>query len=79
MVHTPLNSTRQAPMISPERRPSAGKALVAIGSAFLLATLALPASADGPGRGQTADFEKAYLEFIIDHHYSALRMTDVTF
>lgn len=36
-----------------------------------------PAQADGPGRGQTAEFERDYLTFIIDHHFSALRMTEL--
>ena len=35
------------------------------------------AHADGPGRGATAQFEKNYLVFIINHHYSALRMTEL--
>jgi uncharacterized protein (DUF305 family) len=35
------------------------------------------AHADGPGRGTTAQFEKNYLVFIINHHYSALRMTEL--
>lgn len=39
--------------------------------------LSASAYADGPGRGPTADFEKAYLQFIIDHHFSALRMTEL--
>jgi uncharacterized protein (DUF305 family) len=42
-----------------------------------LALLALPVQAAGPGRGQTAAFERDYLTFIIDHHYSALRMTEL--
>lgn len=42
-----------------------------------LAALASTAYADGPGRGQTATFEKNYLTFIIDHHYSALRMSEL--
>jgi uncharacterized protein (DUF305 family) len=33
--------------------------------------------ADGPGRGLTADFEVKYLKFIADHHYAALRMTEL--
>ncbi len=49
-------------------RALAGVALVAVAGA---------ASADGPGRGSTATFEKNYLVFIIDHHYSALRMTEL--
>lgn len=38
---------------------------------------ALPAVAEGPGRGDTAKFERSYLVFVIDHHYSALRMTEL--
>jgi len=30
-----------------------------------------------PGRGATADFEVAYLRAIIDHHFGALRMTEL--
>lgn len=58
-------------------RSTIGKTLSAIGVTAVLVTTAPAAFADGPGRGQTADFEKAYLEFIIDHHYSALRMTEL--
>lgn len=36
-----------------------------------------PALATQPGRGLTTDTEIAYLKFIIDHHYSALRMTEL--
>lgn len=43
---------------------------------LLLASTA-PAMADGPGRGPTGAFEKSYLMYIIDHHYSALRMTEL--
>lgn len=47
-------------------------------SVLALSALAMmPAQADGPGRGQTAQFERDYLTFIIDHHYSALRMTEL--
>jgi len=56
---------------------SLGKAMSAMGVTVLLVTTTPAAIADGPGRGQTAEFEKAYLEFIIDHHYSALRMTEL--
>lgn len=48
----------------------------ALASLALLA-VAGSAMADGPGRGSTANFEKNYLVFIIDHHYSALRMTEL--
>lgn len=36
-----------------------------------------PAMADEPGRGYTSSFEVGYLEFIIDHHFAALRMTEL--
>ena len=45
--------------------------------ATLLVSVSMTASADQPGRGITAPFEQSYLEFIIDHHYSALRMTEL--
>jgi len=78
MQHVPFGNTRQpAPMTLPKRLRSACKAIAVIGVSTLLALAVSPASADGPGRGQTADFEKAYLQFIIDHHYSALRMTEL--
>lgn len=37
----------------------------------------VPTRADDPGRGLTAQFEINYLKFIIDHHYSALRITEL--
>jgi uncharacterized protein (DUF305 family) len=46
----------------------------------ILSTLALgvaPVRADGPGRGRTAQFEIDYLQSIIDHHFAALRMTEL--
>ncbi len=50
-------------------------------SALVLCAAAMVTSgstwADGPGRGATAAFEKNYLITIIDHHYSALRMTEL--
>lgn len=33
--------------------------------------------ADEPGRGLTAQFEINYLKFTIDHHFAALRMTEL--
>lgn len=36
-----------------------------------------PGHDDAPGRGRTADFEVAYLRFIIDHHFGALRMSEL--
>lgn len=35
------------------------------------------AHAKEPGRGLTAQFEIDYLQFIIDHHFAALRMTEL--
>jgi len=43
----------------------------------LASMLAPYAFADGPGRGLTAPFEVGYLKFIADHHYAALRMTEL--
>lgn len=48
----------------------------ALGLSLLVPATGL-AHADGPGRGATAQFEKNYLVFIINHHYSALRMTEL--
>jgi uncharacterized protein (DUF305 family) len=36
-----------------------------------------PAQADGPGTGITAEFEVDFLRMTIDHHYSALRITEL--
>ena len=33
--------------------------------------------AEGPGRGLTAPFEREYLQFVIDHHFAALRITEL--
>lgn len=83
MLHAPFSTTRHC---APENSTQDAlakyfsiprKAITAIGASSLLAMIAAPASADAPGRGQTAEFEKAYLQFIIDHHYSALRMTEL--
>lgn len=83
MLHIPLGNTRQRVPKHPTRNsfakhfPTARKVIAGIGASTLLAMTTSPASADAPGRGPTADFEKAYLQFIIDHHYSALRMTEL--
>jgi uncharacterized protein (DUF305 family) len=63
-----------AQTFSGARRWMKGVALTVLGSAALVVT---SAQAEGPGRGQTAQFERDYLTFIIDHHYSALRMTEL--
>ncbi len=49
--------------------------LSALGAVTLGAASAVPA--DEPGRGLTASFEIRYLKFIVDHHYAALRMTEL--
>lgn len=48
-------------------------ALLALVSTLLTA----PALAEERGRGDTAATEVQYLKFIVDHHYSALRMTEL--
>ena len=50
-------------------------AIAATAASTLL--LSSAASANGPGERKTARFERNYLAFIIDHHYSALRMTEL--
>lgn len=52
--------------------------LCAVAMAVCLSAFApLAARADGPGAGITADFEVDFLRMMIDHHYSALRMTEL--
>lgn len=53
------------------------KILSSVTVSSLTAFFTVSAQADGPGRGLTAQFEKDYLSFIIDHHYSALRITEL--
>lgn len=54
------------------------RATTFVGLSVLGTSLAAPPlfSAE-PGRGRTGPFEIEYLEFIIDHHFSALRMTEL--
>jgi uncharacterized protein (DUF305 family) len=63
----------QAAVPGPRCRTFAARTIAALALAAITGT----ASADGPGRGHTATFEKNYLVFIIDHHYSALRMSEL--
>jgi uncharacterized protein (DUF305 family) len=44
---------------------------------IVILIFSVSAFADAPGRGATADLERNYLRFIIDHHFSALRMTEL--
>lgn len=67
-----MNANNTKNLASPRRALAVTVAIAALTvGAFGQATAA------GPGRGATARFEKAYLMFIIDHHYSALRMTEL--
>lgn len=43
----------------------------------LASASALNAVAEEPGKGKTAPFEVHYLTMMIDHHFSALRMTEL--
>ena len=57
---------------------SKARTLLALSPLLLSAALATrPIVAAEPGRGRAGPFEIEYLEFIIDHHYSALRMTEL--
>lgn len=60
-------------------RPRFSGAIGALSAATLILSAVTPvmAHADANDRGRTAQFEKEYLVFIIDHHYSALRMTEL--
>ena len=59
------------------RRTKMGNGRVGITTIALFVGLLSTVSADGPGRGRTAAFEREYLQFIIDHHYGALRVTEL--
>ena len=58
------------------RRASFGQLLVAATAVGILGS-GIVLGAEEPGRGRTAPFEVSYLRFIIDHHFSALRMTEL--
>jgi hypothetical protein len=61
----------------PHIRLTASAGLMAIISTLGLLMLPLPLAADGPGRGLTAQFEIDFLKFTIDHHFGALRITEL--
>lgn len=48
-----------------------------IGLGAAICTLGLIAFADQPGRGLTGPFEIAFMELAIDHHFAALRITEL--
>lgn len=52
------------------------RSVMALVAAGLVSTIA-PLRAEQPGRGATGPFEIAYLRFVIDHHFSAVRMTEL--
>src|SRR4051812_11585337 len=43
----------------------------------VLAALSLGAQATGPGQGLTARFEVEFMQMAIDHHFGALRITEL--
>ncbi len=43
----------------------------------IVAAMPLAASANGPGQGLTARFEVEFMQMTIDHHFAALRMTEL--
>ncbi len=51
--------------------------LAAILTSSTLALAPMQTKADEPGRGMTRQFEISYLRFIADHHFAALRMTEL--
>lgn len=44
---------------------------------LLLCTFTSPALVDEPGRGRTGPFEIRFMQFTIDHHFAALRITEL--
>lgn len=64
-------------MISQNRANQKGATIHAALMVVIASAFATPAGADGPGRGLTSEFEIDYLKFIADHHFSALRMTEL--
>lgn len=63
---------------SNRKRPAFALALLAcVINAATLSTASAHSDEDSPGHGLTAQFEIDYLKFIIDHHFSALRMTEL--
>lgn len=53
------------------------KSLTILASTFALALAQTPAVADSPGQGRTARFEVEFMKMEIDHHFSALRITEL--
>lgn len=53
------------------------RSTAATAAALAALTLPLAVQADQPGRGITAGFEVEFMQLAIDHHYSALRITEL--
>ncbi|HEU4459541.1 MAG TPA: DUF305 domain-containing protein [Methylibium sp.] len=53
------------------------KSFRTIAGAIALAATQTSALADAPGQGLTARYEVEFMQMTIDHHYSALRMTEL--
>jgi len=50
--------------------------LAAVAACFSV-LCSFPAHAEGPGHGQTARFEVEFMQMAVDHHFAALRMTEL--
>lgn len=61
----------------PSARRVGARAKLPLGFALFAALVPATIHADEPGRGRLADFEVKYLTSIIDHHFSALRITEL--
>lgn len=53
------------------------KSFTTVAGALALALSQSSAFAEQPGQGQTARFEVEFMQMAIDHHFSALRMTEL--
>jgi uncharacterized protein (DUF305 family) len=76
-----MSPNKESTMSHVYRRPHirlrASSGLMVIIFALGLLILPLPLAANGPGRGLTAQFEIDFLKFTIDHHFGALRLTEL--
>lgn len=56
---------------------TAARSLAGLFVAAVLTTAPILSTAAEPGRGQTGRFEVEFMRFTIDHHFAALRMTEL--
>lgn len=54
-----------------------GRSLRGLAAAVVFASCVAVAHASGPGVGLNANLEVSFLKLVIDHHYGALRMTEL--